>query len=62
MSHDSSHPVRTLATESAARLAAEERREAVELLNEQLRRQAIELETQSQEAQALAEELEEHAT
>ena len=49
---------RELAAESAARLAAEERRAEVELLNTQLEQQALELEQQIEEAQALTEELE----
>jgi PAS domain S-box-containing protein len=49
---------RQLAAESAARAAAEQRREEVEELNVQLQRQAVELEAQIEEAQQLTEELE----
>ncbi|HET7552509.1 MAG TPA: ATP-binding protein [Gemmatimonadaceae bacterium] len=49
---------RELAAESAARMAAEQRRAEVEELNEQLQEQAAELESQIAEAQQLTEELE----
>ncbi len=49
---------RELAAESAARLAAEQRRMEVERLNAQLEEQALELEQQIEEAQQLTEELE----
>jgi PAS domain S-box-containing protein len=53
---------RQLVAETAARAAAERRREEVEELNELLQQQAIELESQTEEAQVLTEELEEQAT
>ena len=49
---------RELAAESAARIAAEQRRAEVEQLNAQLEQQALELEQQIEEAQQLTEELE----
>jgi PAS domain S-box-containing protein len=49
---------RELAAESAARLAADQRRMEVERLNAQLEEQALELEQQIEEAQQLTEELE----
>jgi PAS domain S-box-containing protein len=60
--HPLAEQARRLEAEAHARRAAEERRDQVEALNEQLRNQAVELELQTQEAQALAEELEEQAT
>jgi PAS domain S-box-containing protein len=54
--------MRQLVAETAARAAAERRREEVEQLNDLLQQQAIELECQTEEAQALTEELEEQAT
>ncbi|HET7553287.1 MAG TPA: PAS domain-containing sensor histidine kinase [Gemmatimonadaceae bacterium] len=49
---------RELAAESAARMAAEQRRAEVEQLNTRLEQQALELEQQIEEAQQLTEELE----
>jgi PAS domain S-box-containing protein len=49
---------RELAAETAARLAAEQRRAEVEQLNTQLEQQALELEQQIEESQQLTEELE----
>jgi PAS domain S-box-containing protein len=48
-----------LASESAARAAAEARSGELDLLNHQLQDQALELEAQTEEAQSLTEELEE---
>jgi len=47
-----------LASESAARAAAEDRSRQLDILNQTLQEQALELEAQTEEAQSLAEELE----
>jgi PAS domain S-box-containing protein len=54
----SEEQARHLAAERAAHAEAEQQREALAALNEQLQQQAIETEAQTEEAQALAEELE----